>query len=645
MALLAGWGVVGGLGVAGYWSSYDVHRGFAPVRRVRHSGRGDNVIVHFYSEALHREFDYRVFLPSHYDPRRHRYPVYYLLHGSPGRPQVYIAIADMGVRLDNLIALHKARPMILVFPDGRIGGSTMSDSEWANTPAGDYESYVLDVVRDVDRRFSVIVSRRERMIAGFSMGGYGAANIALHHLAVFAHLQVWSGYFLQTRSGVFAHATRAELFDNSPLEYVGHLRGELRRFPLDAYLFVGRGDHDSRQILPMAAAMRAAGVRVSDRIFAGGHDWELWNAHVDEMIVRASNAFGGPALGPPPRHPILRPVRTFSRHRHRHGDPHRHGDGHRQARRSAAALQLDALRRPLRQRRPIDLGVLVGSLALALVSAALINLGFLLQHRGIAGQAGVGTLRGLRRSVTSRAWLSGQLVGWVGFAAQIVAVVLAPLSLVQAFAAGGLALSVPLAARAFGHRIGRGQRLAVLLVAAALAVLPIAAATGHDRLDARRLALTVAGFLVLGTGAAARRTGTGRALAAGVFYGAADAGIKAIAVRWGAHGLAALLSPWTLLAVLGTFAGFLAFQAALRRGGAVGSITLMTAAAALVALGCGLLGLGESLGAGDPVIALHLAAILLVLACVRPLAAAHADLTEAGHAAPEPRSEPLQRIQ
>lgn len=51
------------------------------------------------------------------------------------------------------------RPMILIFPDGRIGGSTYSDSEWANTPSGSYERYVLDVARDVDRRFATIPDR------------------------------------------------------------------------------------------------------------------------------------------------------------------------------------------------------------------------------------------------------------------------------------------------------------------------------------------------------------------------------------------------------------------------------------------------------------------------------------------------------
>ena len=64
------------------------------------------------------------------------------------------------------------------------------------------------------------------MIGGFSAGAYGAINIALHHLPVFGSVEVWSGYFTQTRTGVFAHASRRALRDNSPLDYVSRAEGQ-----------------------------------------------------------------------------------------------------------------------------------------------------------------------------------------------------------------------------------------------------------------------------------------------------------------------------------------------------------------------------------------------------------------------------------
>jgi hypothetical protein len=144
--------------------------------------------------------------------------------------------------------------------------------------------------------------------------------------------------------------------------------------------------------------------------------------------------------------------------------------------------------------------------------------------------------------------------------------------------------------------------------------------------------VAVCALALLGAGL---RAASVLALSAGLFYGAADAAIKAIAVNYGSAGSGALLSGWMAVALLATFAGFLAFQAALRTGSGVSVISLMTALATLVALVCGLVAFGESLGSRPAVIAWHLFAIGLVLACVPVLAAAHTELAEEGGVATE----------
>jgi hypothetical protein len=278
-------------------------------------------------------------------------------------------------------------------------------------------------------------------------------------------------------------------------------------------------------------------------------------------------------------------------------------------------------------------GGLVGGLLLALVSAAAINLGFLLQHRGLRGRPGAHERRPpLWRVLRSPYWLGGQALGWAGFAAQIVAVSIAPLSLVQSFAAGGLALSVPLAAGLFGHTITRRELGAVMLTAAGLAVLPIALPAGADRLNTEALLATIAAALILASPAALSRSAPLLAIAAGLSYGVADAAIKAISLSGN------VVSGWTALAAAATFGGFLAFQSALRKGSAIAAISLMNALAALVALACGLIAFGESLGTGPAAIALHALAIALVLACVPVLASAQAELGEAAESE-RPKSE------
>jgi enterochelin esterase-like enzyme len=281
---------IGLIGTYSYWESYYQHRGFQTIAFLPHAHRGRLETMRFYSRALHRRADYLVYLPPGYGTSTRRYPAYYLLHGIPGRPQVYFSIANMPVRMDNLISRHRMRPLILVFPDGRIGGSTYSDSEWANTPSGNYADYVIDVMHDVDHRFRTIPNRRDRVIAGFSAGAYGATNILLHHISSFANLQSWSGYYVQTRTGVFASASRSTLADNSPLSYVRRLGAALASHPVRAFLFVGRDDNDSPQIQPMARALAAAGASVSYALYRGGHDWQLWHAHLNQMLILASQA-------------------------------------------------------------------------------------------------------------------------------------------------------------------------------------------------------------------------------------------------------------------------------------------------------------------------------------------------------------------
>jgi enterochelin esterase-like enzyme len=309
VAVALAWVAAGLVGIYSYLDNYYVHRGFAAPRRVARARSGRLVTVRFYSPAMRARSDYVVYLPAAYTPPR-RYPAFYLLHGLPGDPMTYTRIGDIEVRVDNLIRERRMAPMILVFPDGRINGNWLTDSEWANTRTGRYESYVLDVVRDADRRFATLPERQARVIAGYSAGGYGALNITLHHLTVFGSAQVWSGYFVQTPTQVFFHATAAELYANSPLRYVPRLHSALRRYPLRVFMYVGANDTNRRKLARMAAELRAGGASVQYAIYPGGHDWQLWNGRMDQMLILAGQEVSQALARTAPRAHGSAPPRT-----------------------------------------------------------------------------------------------------------------------------------------------------------------------------------------------------------------------------------------------------------------------------------------------------------------------------------------------
>src|SRR5262249_57449756 len=99
---------------------------------------------------------------------------------------------------------------------------------------------------------------------------------------------------------------------------------------------------------------------------------------------------------------------------------------------------------------------IAGGVVLALASAAALNWGYYAQH-GAAAALPPLSLRQPMRSLAalfgSRRWLLGFWTGIAGWVLYVVALTLAPLSLVQACAAGGLAILAALA----GVRSRRGR--------------------------------------------------------------------------------------------------------------------------------------------------------------------------------------------
>ena len=296
--LAAAWAVAGAGGAYRYVHEYWLYRGFPAPRTPPGIAAGSARVVHFWSAALHQRRTYLVYTPPHYAQeaaRGRRFPVLYLLHAPPGRPDGYFLAGAIGVRANALIAEHRIPPMIMVLPYGksrRFG----NDTEWANAEAGPYMNFVLDVVHDADRRFATVADRQGRVIAGLSEGGYGALNIALHHLSAFSGAQSWSGYFLQTPTQSFTGASTAALRANSPLVEVVRRRRAIRRLGFRAWVYQGYADSAPRAAeRRFVRVLAGTGAAVHYGFFPGGHDWGLWRAQIPRMLLAAGHWFATPA--------------------------------------------------------------------------------------------------------------------------------------------------------------------------------------------------------------------------------------------------------------------------------------------------------------------------------------------------------------
>jgi hypothetical protein len=181
---------------------------------------------------------------------------------------------------------------------------------------------------------------------------------------------------------------------------------------------------------------------------------------------------------------------------------------------------------------------LILGLILALVTAAAFNWSWVAQH-SITSRLPRLSIRHPWQSLAllfgNGRWLFAFMVGIAGWAFYILALRLAPLSLVQSVSAAGLALLAVLAQRAEGAPLPRREWVGVGLAVLGLVFLSVSLAGGSNTSGSGSWQAVSAWFLVsfvgvgIAIGPAARHLapGAGFGLAAGLLYAAADVGTKA----------------------------------------------------------------------------------------------------------------------
>jgi drug/metabolite transporter (DMT)-like permease len=201
-------------------------------------------------------------------------------------------------------------------------------------------------------------------------------------------------------------------------------------------------------------------------------------------------------------------------------------------------------------------------------------------------------------------WVAGFGAMLAGLGLQVVALTLAPVTVVQPVLAAGVLALVVLGRLVLGERLGSRDWAALGLVIAAVIAIAISVEPGA------RLAPRVPGGRFAGVGVLAallaaaagylaarerqpggRREAAGLALAAGLLYGIGALAEKAVATRLVGHGMVAgavtalgTVYPWVFVAA--TFAGMIAFQLGLQRHPA----SLLVPLANVVSTGCALVG-------------------------------------------------------
>ncbi|PDP87920.1 esterase [Glycomyces fuscus] len=208
-------------------------------------------------------------------------PVLYLLHGSASTHETLMD-EDVGGLLDRQMC-RSGVEFVIAVPYGQESGGTTT--EWGDAADGRFalESFVtgaaVEAVEGGHTR-----PRELRAVGGFSMGGYGAAALALRNPVLYTQVVSWAGYFrVDDPHGVFGGDTEP----HSPDRLLGSGgTGDLRFM-----LVEGTEDHTPLQegsihgeAERFAGLLTERGMTVATLHPHGGHDFTTWKRSFADTV-------------------------------------------------------------------------------------------------------------------------------------------------------------------------------------------------------------------------------------------------------------------------------------------------------------------------------------------------------------------------
>ena len=227
-----------------------------------------------------------VYTPAGYESSGKRYPVFYLLHGMGGDENAWSELGRAAQIMDNLIAQGKAEPMILVMTNGNAiqeaapGESSLGmvtpTMQLAKTMEGSFETHFPEVVKFVDKHYRTKANKKNRAIAGLSMGGYHSLHISKQYPDLFNYVGLFSAAIFPFK-GV-----------SSPIyeDMEGKLKVQFDRQPALYWIAIGKTDFLYKANEEYRKMLDEKGYKYEYFENEDGHIWKNWRIYLTEFAPK-----------------------------------------------------------------------------------------------------------------------------------------------------------------------------------------------------------------------------------------------------------------------------------------------------------------------------------------------------------------------
>ena len=252
---------------------------------------GDVAHVWYDSPQLGMKRRMSIYTPPGYDKGK-AYPVLYLLHGAGGDEEAWLTLGRTAQIMDNLIALGKAKPMIVVMPNGNASeaaAKTLSISPLKGEDTlplregrgGSYEESFPDIMNYMKSHYKIKKGADNTALCGLSMGGYHTFRISMLNAGTFGYM------------GLFSAAVRLERTEKSleqqlaeHPEAAAQLKALFAAKPHLYWIAIGKDDFLFQQNVALRQYLDKMQYPYEYFENEGGHIWRNWRIYLSMFAQR-----------------------------------------------------------------------------------------------------------------------------------------------------------------------------------------------------------------------------------------------------------------------------------------------------------------------------------------------------------------------
>lgn len=270
--------------VASVFSVFLVEGGKGDLYKVNAIPHGSVVRRWYNSPGLGKTRRMTIYTPPGYENSNEKYPVLYLLHGAGGDEEAWIALGRAAQILDNLIAQGKAKPMIVVMPNGNVSqeaapgessqGFIKPSMQLPNTMDGKFEETFMDIVNFIERNYRVKAEKKSRAIAGLSMGGFHSLHISRYYPNRFDYIGLFSPAILPNEN------VTSKIYENFDKTLKTQMENGYRLY----WIGIGKSDFLYKNVVDYRAKLDKMEMKYTYVETEGGHTWANWRVYLSQFV-------------------------------------------------------------------------------------------------------------------------------------------------------------------------------------------------------------------------------------------------------------------------------------------------------------------------------------------------------------------------